>query len=153
MNLLIRSAMIGALAGARAISPLAAVSAAAWRDELPRDNGAPPLLGHPLVAAGTLALAAGEMAGDKWSEAPDRIVASGMAARIVTGAVAGMALAPKHQRVAAGLIGAAAAAGAAYLTFSARMAALRRYGQVPTGFVEDALLLAGTTAVVRGAKD
>lgn len=149
---MIRSLALAALAGARAISPLAAVSAAAARGELPRDNGAPPLIGHPLVAAGVATLAAGEMVGDKWSKSPDRIVASGMAARTVTGAVAAMSLARRDQRVLAGVLGAGVAAVAAHLTFRARMAALRRYGQAKTGFVEDALLLGATTALMRGAK-
>jgi uncharacterized membrane protein len=149
---MIRPLILAALTGARAISPFAAVSAAAFRGELPEDNGAPPLIGHPVVAAGSLALAAAEMVGDKWSKSPDRIVLSGMTARTITGAVAAMSLAPKRQRVAAGLLGAGVAAVAAHLTFRARMAALRRYGQAPTGFVEDALLLAGTAALVRGAK-
>ena len=142
------SLLIGALAGARSLTPLATVSDAARRGALPQDSGAPALLGHPLVAAGTATLAAGEIAGDKWSKAPDRIVPSGMAARLVTGAVAGMALAPRDKRVTAGLIGAAAAVGASYLTFAARMRAIRRYGQKPTGFVEDALVAGGSWWVV-----
>ncbi len=149
---MIRSLLVGALAGMRSVTPLAAVSAAAWRRELPADNGAPALLDHPLVAVGLATFAASEIAGDKWSKAPDRIIAPGIAGRLVTGAVAGMALAPRDRRVAAGLLGAAGAVGAAYLTFAARMRAMQRYGQVPTGFVEDALMLAGTVAVVRSAK-
>lgn len=149
---MIRSFLIGAVSGMRSLTPLAAVSAAAWRGELPADNGAPPLLGHPLVAAGTAALAAGELVGDKWRGSPDRIIAPGIAARLATGAIAGMALAPREQRVAAGLAGAAGAVGAAYLTFAARMRAMRRHGQASTGFAEDALMLAGTVALVRGAR-
>lgn len=149
---MIRSLLIGLVAGTRAMTPLAAVSNAARRGELPQDNGAPALLGHPLVAAGTLALAAGEMAGDKMASAPDRIVPAGLAGRLVTGAVAGAALAPHRQRLAAGALGATAAVGSAYLTWRLRMAAMRRFGQGPTGFVEDAATLAAATAVVRGAR-
>ena len=56
---MIRSFLIGLVAGARALTPLATVSDAARRGALPRDNGAPSWLGHPLVAAGLTALAAG----------------------------------------------------------------------------------------------
>lgn len=145
---MLRSALIGAIAGARSMSPLAAVSVAAARKTLPTDNGAPGLLGHPLVEAGALAMAAGELAGDKWSGAPDRIVLAGMAARIVTGAIAGAALAPREQRTAAALVGIGAAVASSYLTFAVRIRAMRRYGQVKTGLVEDALVVGGTWWVV-----
>ena len=47
--------------------------------------------------------AAGELAGDKMEDAPDRIVPAGMLARVVTGAIVGMALAPREQRPLAAL--------------------------------------------------
>ncbi len=148
---MIRSLLIGAVAGARALTPLAAVANAARRGELPRDNGAPAWLGHPLVANAALALAAGEMAGDKMRTAPDRIVAAGMAARILSGGIAGAALSPRRRRVGAAALGATAAVVASYLTFDARMRALRRYGQTPSGAVEDAIVLGSAAAVVRSA--
>lgn len=149
---MIRSFLIGAVAGMRALTPLAVVSNAARQGALPDGNGAPPLLGHPLVTAGTAALALGELAGDKMKSAPDRIVAPGIAARLVTGAVAGMALAPRERRAAAALLGAGGAVGAAYLTFALRMRAMRRFGQRSTGLVEDALMLGSTLALVNGAR-
>jgi uncharacterized membrane protein len=145
---MLRSVLIGALTGARSMTPLATVSDAARRDALPAETGAPALLGHPAVVAGALALAAGEIGGDKWRHAPDRIVLAGMAARMVTGAVAGAALARGDQRSTAAVLGAAAAVGAAYLTFALRMRAMRRFGQVPTGFAEDTLVVAGSWWVV-----
>ena len=145
---MLRSLLIGAVAGARALTPLAAVSDAARRGVLPPDNGAPPLLGHPLVSAGTAMLAAGELAGDKMKTAPDRIVPSGMIARTLTGAAAAASLAPRDQRARAGLCGAAAAIGASYVTWRARMWALRRYGQTPTGLVEDAAVVGSAWWIV-----
>ena len=41
-----------------------------------------------------------------------------------------------------------AAIGAAYLTFNLRMRALRRYGQTPTGVIEDALTVGAAQAVL-----
>ena len=148
---MIRSLLIGLVAGARALTPLAAVSDAARRGALPKDNGAPAWLSHPLVAAGTKALAAAELFGDKLASAPDRIVVAGIAARIVSGGLAGAALAPRRRALAGALLGAAGAVGAAYLTFDIRRAALRRFGQMRTGIVEDALTVGAAQLVLVGA--
>lgn len=148
---LLNSFLIGLTAGARALTPLAAVSEAARRDALPARGGAVRWLGHPATAAGTKLLAAGELWGDKLRSAPDRIVPAGIAARLVTGAIAGAALAPRRQWVLGAVLGASAAVGAAYLTFGARMRAMRRFGQTPTGLVEDALTLAAAQGVVASA--
>ena len=56
-----------------------------------------------------LALAGGELIGDKMKTAPDRIVPAGMVARVATGMIAGAALAPRRQRGLAALIGAGVA--------------------------------------------
>lgn len=147
---MIRSILMGAVAGARSMTPLAAVSVAAWLDELPEDNGAPEFLAHPAVVAGTVALAAGELAGDKLPSAPDRIVLPGMLARIASGAIAGAAMAPRDKRVLGGALGAGAAIAASYVTFNLRMKALRRMGQVPSGLAEDAMVI-GATALLAGS--
>jgi len=147
---MLASFLIGLVGGQRAMTPLATVSIAAARGELAEDNGAPSIIAHPLVAAGALALAVGEMAGDKQKTAPDRIVPIGLAARFITSAVAGAALAPRRQRwLAAGLAGATAVA-ASYPGWRARMASMSQYGQVKTGFVEDAAVIAAAVAVTRG---
>jgi uncharacterized membrane protein len=147
---MIRSFLIGLSAGARAMTPLATVSEAARSGHLAANNGAPDWLGHPLVAAGSKALAAGELWGDKLKSAPDRIVLAGILARIVSGGIAGAALAPKRQRYLGAALGAGAAVAASYVTFNLRMAALRRYGQTPTGLVEDALTVGAAQLVTRG---
>ena len=147
---MIRSFLIGLVAGSRSLTPLATVSDAARRGALPRDNGAPSWLGHPLVAASLMALAAGELWGDKLKSAPDRIVLAGIAARLVSGGIAGAALAPRRRALAGALLGATAAVGAAYLTFDLRMRALRLFGQTPTGLVEDALTVGAAQLVLKG---
>ncbi|MBW6526085.1 DUF4126 family protein [Sphingomonas sp. RHCKR7] len=149
---MLASLLIAAVSGMRAMTPLATVANAARAGELPRDNDAPALLAHPLVSAGTLALAAGELAGDKMKTAPDRIILPGMVARVATGAFAAASLAPRKRRALAALLGAGVAAGASYLTFHARMAALRRYGQTATGAVEDAVALGTAALAVRVAR-
>ena len=147
---MLRSFLIGLVGGMRSMTPLAAVSDAARRGVLPADNGAPAFLGGPVVAAGTMALAAGELLGDKLPSAPDRIIALGMAARIVTGAVAGAALAPRDDRAVAATLGAVGAVASAYVTFAARMKAMRRHGQMATGLVEDAVVIAAALWIVNG---
>lgn len=146
---MLASFLIGLVGGQRAMTPLAAVAIAAARGELPTDNGAPRLLANPVVAAGALALAIGEMAGDKQKTAPDRVVAIGLAARFVTSAIAGAALVPRRQRWLGAAVGGITAVVASYPGWRARMAAIPGYGQTPTGFVEDAAVLGGAVAIVR----
>lgn len=148
---MLNSLLIGLVAGSRSITPLAAVSDAARRGALPADNGAPRHISHPLVTAATKALAAGELLGDKMTSAPDRIVPAGIAARLVTGGLAGAALAPRRHAALGAVLGASGAVAAAYLTFGARMAAMRRYGQKSTGLVEDALTLGAAQLVLKRA--
>ncbi|USI74815.1 DUF4126 domain-containing protein [Sphingomonas morindae] len=149
---MIRSLLIGALAGARALTPLAAVAQAARRGALPLDHGGPALLARGPFAWGALALAAGELAGDKLRDAPDRVIAPGLAARMTTAALAGAALAPRRQRGPAALASAATALGAAWLTWRLRQAAMRRFGQGVTGLIEDGLTVAGSALLVRSAR-
>ncbi|MCR0980922.1 DUF4126 family protein [Roseomonas populi] len=149
---MIRSLLIGIPGGMRSMTPLAAVTVAARRGALPRGNGAPSILSHPWASWATVALAIGELIGDKLPSAPDRIIAPGIGARLVTGAVAGMALAPREKRGTAALLGAAGAVAASYITFDARIRSMRRHGQVSTGLVEDAIMLAATLWIVGGSR-
>ena len=149
---MLHSFLIGLVAGARSITPFAAVSEAARRGELPADTGAPSWLGDPLVAAGSKLLAGGELWGDKLHSAPDRIVPAGLLARLVTAGLAGAALAPRKQALAGAALGAGAAIVAAYVTFDLRMRAMRRFGQTPTGLVEDAITVGAARWVVASAR-
>lgn len=149
---MLRSLLIGLSAGSRALTPLATVSEAARSGQLAETNPAVRLLAHPLFSAGSKALAAGELWGDKLKSAPDRIVPAGIAARLLAGGLAGAALAPRRHLVLGAALGAGAAVAASYVTFGARMKALRRWGQTPTGLVEDALTVGAAQWVVRGAK-
>lgn len=147
---LIHSILIGAVAGMRAMTPLAAVTNAARSGNLPADNGAPRLSANKLASASMLALAGGELVGDKMKSAPDRIVPAGMVARIATGMIAGAALAP-HRRKLGALLGAGAAVGMAYVTFNLRMRAIARYGQSSTGAVEDAIAVGSAALITQWA--
>lgn len=146
---MLASFLMGLVGGQRAMTPLATVAIAAARGELPADNGAPGMLAHPIVAAGALALAIGEMAGDKQKTAPDRIVPIGLAARFVTSAIAGAALAPRRHRWLAAGVGGMTAIIAAYPGWRVRVAVMPRYGQTLTGFVEDAAVLVSAATIIR----
>ncbi len=148
---MLASFLMGLVGGQRAMTPLATVAIAGARGELPADNGAPKLLTHPLAAAAATLLAVGEMAGDKQKTAPDRIVPIGLIARFGTSALAGMALAPRRQRWLGAAVGGVTAVLASYPGWRARCAAMGRYGQTATGFVEDAAVLGSAAAIVRTA--
>lgn len=145
---MLSSFLIGALAGQRALTPIAAVAITATQGRLPKGSEPVPLLDNKLVAGGLLALAVAEMIGDKWPKAPNRTVLSGSTAHFLTAAAAGASLAPREQRVAGGLVAALTAVTTAHLGLAARLKAMGRWGQARTGFVEDALLLAGTALLI-----
>ena len=143
---MIRSILIGVVAGARAMTPLAVVANAARTGSLPADNGAPKFLAHPLISLGTTAIAAYELAGDKQKSAPDRIIPPAVVIRSLNAAFAGMALAPRRQRFQAAAIAGATAVIAAYVTFAARMKAMESNSQFATGLVEDATVVSTALA-------
>jgi uncharacterized membrane protein len=92
LELNLRPLLIGLVAGQRSMTPLAAVALAARSGGLARDNGAPEAIGKRSAAIAASALAIGEMVGDKMRSAPDRTVPPGLAARLLTGGIAGAAL-------------------------------------------------------------
>jgi len=146
---MIRSVLMGIVAGSRSMMPLAMVANAARTGELPADNSAPRFLAHPLVSLGATALATYELIGDKQKSAPDRIIPPAVVIRSLNAAFAGMALAPRNQRFAAAALAGAAAVIASYVSFGARMRAMRNHGQASTGFAEDALVASVAAAAVR----
>ena len=95
---MIRSILMGVVAGMRSITPLAVVSWAARRQPQSSQPTALSMLSLPAVSKVTLALAAAELLGDKMRSAPDRIITPGILARVATGAIAGAAVAPSRDR-------------------------------------------------------
>lgn len=144
---MLRSFLMGLVAGQRAMTPLAALAGAAQRGTLPYDNAPARLLAVPLISAGGVAMAAAEMAGDKMDSAPDRTVFLGLLARTISSGFAGATLAPPRRQLAGAAIGIAAAVGSSYAGLAARKWAIRRWGQTATGFVEDALVLAAANRI------
>ncbi len=143
---LIPSALIGAVASARSMTPMAALAAARLAGG--RTPGRLVLLDHPLFKYGALAMGLGELFGDKMKSAPDRTVPLGLIARVMSAGIAGAALAPRGREQAGALVAIGAAVPLAYLTLSARKKAMAEVGQTPSGLIEDALVVAAGIAVV-----
>jgi uncharacterized membrane protein len=143
---LLSSALIGAIASARSMTPMAALATArlAGRDT----PGKLLFLNRPLARWGALAMGAGELLGDKMKTAPDRTVALGLLARVMSAGIAGSALAPRGRERAGAMLAIATAVPLAYVTLSARKRAMSSIGQTASGLIEDALIVAAASAVV-----
>ncbi len=145
---MLRSILMGILAGQRSMVPLAMLAGAARRGILPHDNAPARLIARPSIAAGGVALAAAEMAGDKMEDAPDRTVFLGLLARTITSGFAGAALASRERQFTGAALGIGAAIVSSYAGLALRKRAMRRYGRVATGFIEDAIMLAAALPIV-----
>ncbi|MFN3885953.1 MAG: hypothetical protein ACK4MG_03260 [Aquabacterium sp.] len=143
------SALIGIVASARSMTPMAAIAAARLAGR--RTPGRLLLLDHPLFKFGALAMGVGELAGDKMKTAPDRTVFLGLLARVMSAGIAGAALAPRGREAAGASVAVATAVPLAYLTLSARKRAMARIGQTRSGVIEDILIVAAGAAVVMRA--
>ena len=143
---LLPSALIGAVASARSMTPMATLAAARLAGR--RTPGALVLLDHPLFKFGALAMGVGELFGDKMKSAPDRTVFLGLLARGMSAGIAGAALAPRGRERAGAAVAVTTAVPLAYLTLAGRKRAMARLGQTPSGLLEDALIVAAGAAVV-----
>jgi uncharacterized membrane protein len=144
---MLRSILMGLVAGQRSMTPLSALAGAARRGTLPYDNGPARLMAHPLIAAGGVAMAAAEMAGDKMKTAPDRTVFLGLLARTITGGFAGAALAPRDRQWEGAALGIGAAVVSSYAGLAARKWAMQRWGQTATGFAEEAIVFSAANRI------
>lgn len=144
---MLRSILMGLVAGQRAMTPLAALAGAARRGTLPFDNAQARLMHVPLVATGGVTMAAAEIAGDKMKTAPDRTVFLGLLARTISSGFAGATLAPPKRQLLGAAAGVTAAIASSYVGLALRKRALARWGQTTTGFVEDAIVTAAANAI------
>jgi uncharacterized membrane protein len=148
MNLrdLLPSILIGAVASARSMTPMATIATARLADR--KTPGELFLLDRPLFKYGALAMGAGELVGDKMKTAPDRTVFLGLLARVMSAGIAGAALAPRGREREGAVAAVATAVPLAYLTLAGRKRAMAAIGQTPSGLIEDALIVAAGTAIV-----
>ena len=143
---LLSSALIGAVASARSMTPMAALAAARLAGG--RTPGQLVLLDRPLFKFGALLMGIGELFGDKMKTAPDRTVALGLTARVMSAGIAGAALAPHGKERAGAAVAVAAAVPLAYATLAARKQAMSRIGQTRSGLIEDALVVSAAALIV-----
>jgi len=143
---LISSALIGAVASARSMTPMATLSAARLAGR--STPGELALLDRPVFKVGALAMGVGELFGDKMKSAPDRTVVLGLLARVMSAGIAGAALAPRGREKAGAAVAVATAVPLAYATLAGRKRAMARIGQTRSGLIEDALIVAAGAAVV-----
>ncbi len=143
---LLPSVLIGAVASARSMTPMAAIAGARLAGE--RTPGRLALLDHPVFRFGALAMGVGELFGDKMKSAPDRTVFLGLLARIMSAGIAGAALAPRGRERTGAALAVGTAVPLAYLTLADRKKAMARIGQTKSGLIEDAIIVAAGAAVV-----
>ncbi|RZA17360.1 MAG: hypothetical protein EOP93_13450, partial [Lysobacteraceae bacterium] len=142
---LLSPALIGAVASARSMTPMASIALARMAGR--RTPGQLVLLDRPLFKLGALAMGVGELFGDKMKTAPDRTVALGLLARVASAGIAGAALAPTGRERAGATVAVATAVPLAYATLAARKQAMTRIGQTRSGLIEDALVVAAGAAI------
>ncbi len=143
---LLFSALIGAVASARSMTPMASIAAARVLGH--HTPGQLALLDRPLFRNGALAMGVGELLGDKMKTAPDRTVFLGLLARVMSAGIAGAALAPPSREKAGAAMAVATAVPLAYITLSTRKRVMARIGQTRSGLIEDALVVAAGVAIV-----
>ena len=143
---LLPSVLIGAVASARSMTPMAALAAARLAHR--PTPGRLVLLNHPVFKFGALAMGVGELFGDKMKSAPDRTVFLGLLARVMSAGIAGAALAPPGRERAGAGLAVATAVPLAYVTLAGRKRAMARLGQTRSGLIEDALVVAVGAGVV-----
>jgi len=143
---LLSSALIGAVASARSMTPMAALAAARLAGR--RTPGQLVLLDRPLFKFGALLMGVGELFGDKMKSAPDRTVLLGLTARVMSAGIAGAALAPQGKERAGAVVAVATAVPLAYATLAARKQAMSRMGQTRSGLIEDALIVSAAALIL-----
>ncbi len=143
---LLSSALIGAVASARSMTPMATIAAARLAGR--STPGKLYLLDHPVIKVGGLAMGAGELLGDKMKTAPDRTVFLGLLARVMSAGIAGAALAPRGRERAGAAVAIATAVPLAFLTLRVRKKGMATIGQTRSGLIEDALFVAAGAAIV-----
>jgi uncharacterized membrane protein len=118
----LRALGFGALAGSRSLSPPAMLSLYLARRSATPDDPAAQRLSSPTAVVALNALALGELAADKFPQAPNRTFPPALIGRMITGGGSSAILCSLSKRPA--WVGAAGGAGAAltatYLTFYLR---------------------------------
>jgi uncharacterized membrane protein len=144
MSIYVLAFLIGAVAGLRALTPLAAVSWAARLGWLHLDNTWLAFLGFAATPYIFSVLAIGELINDKLPQTPSRKAPPGFIARIVTGTLCGAALGAASQSPfgapVAGALGALAGTLGGY-EFRSRLVKATGGKDLPIALLEDAIAI------------
>ena len=152
MTIYLAALLLGAIAGLRAVTPVAAVC---WAAALGRLNltGTPLAILDSLLAAGIATIAAGfELFSDKLPKTPSRKVPVQFGARVLMGGLAGAAVGMSAGALLLGaVLGVLGAVAGTYGGAAARARMAAAFGSDrPAALIEDLVAVGGAAAVVWG---
>lgn len=140
--------LIGVVAGLRAMTPLAAISWAAYLGWIDLSGTPFAFAGHIITALILSAIAIAELVSDQLPNTPSRKVPVQFGTRIITGALAGAALLPGNWIVGL-ILGAAGAAIGTYAGADIRGRLAKAFGRdLPAALIEDVVAVAGAFLIV-----
>lgn len=151
MNIYLFALLIGIVAGLRALTPLAAISWAAYAGRLHLQNTWLAFLGATITPYVASFLALGELFNDKLPKTASRKTPMMFGARIVMGALCGAALGASSGAMIGGLIAGAFGAVIGTLGGAAMRTGLARAigGQdLPAALIEDVVAIAAAVLIV-----
>jgi uncharacterized membrane protein len=150
MSIYVFALLIGMLAGLRAITPLAAVSWAAYLGLLPLEHTWLAFLGYTYAPYILSLFAIGELIADKLPKTPSRKKPMPFIARLVPGAVCGAAFGLPHDVLAGGLLagmaGSVIGALAGY-ELRVRLTAAAGGRDLPIALLEDVIAIGGAILI------
>lgn len=151
---LVRAALLGVLSGSRSATPLAVLALNHGADEARGSWQHWRAFRSPVARAVFVAAGLGELVGDKLPATPSRTTPGPLVGRVVSGAVAGVAMGGTGRGgrpVAGAVAGALGALAGSWAFAGARKAGVDETGlpDVVVALVEDAVAVGGSIAVVR----
>lgn len=151
---LVRAALLGALSGSRSATPLAVLAVNQGADEARGSWQHWRAFRSPVGRAVFVAAGLGELVGDKLPATPSRVAPGPLVGRVVSGAVAGVAMGGTGRGgrpVAGAVAGALGALVGSWAFAGARKALVEKTGlpDVVVALAEDAVAVGGSVAVVR----
>ena len=152
MFVFISAFLTGVASGLRALIGVTAVSWAVHFGILPLDHTWLAFLGYAFTPYALTLLAIGELVNDKLPKTPSRLVPPQFLARIVTGALCGLAIGLSRNGMIIGLMaGIAGAVAGTFGSAKARSFLARTFGRdLPAALLEDAVALGiGALALFR----
>ena len=145
--------LIGGVAGLRAMVAPAAVSWAAHLGWLPLQDTTLAFLGYAWTSWIFTLLALGELVTDQLPSTPSRKVPPQFGARVVIGAIAGIAIAGPANWLLGALAGIVGAAFGTYGGAELRGRLAAQFGRdQPAAFIEDAIAIVGAALIVLALK-